>query len=313
VATATNRSYLPWCATALRSCVRATPDRPLTVHLIIDTDVSIAAQRQLSDMLAQFGAYLDVLPLRPGMLGDLPPAVDAHGGEVSCARFLLPDLLPDVDRLIYLDADTLTRSSLAQLWATPLEGKQLAAVCNVVEPAQRTRLLALGVRDPKRYLNSGVLLMDLALMRRRASVPSLLGFIQAEGSRLLWVDQDTLNIVLQDDWQELAPRWNAQNSFWAWPTWASEIFELSELEQARQDPAILHFEGPNLAKPWHYLCRHPYTADYLQASAATPWGAPILEDCTWATRLIRRLPSERQLPLYLRLLAARGVLRRSRE
>ncbi|MBW3549488.1 MAG: hypothetical protein KY442_01320 [Proteobacteria bacterium] len=133
------------------SCLRA-GTRDVVVHLLHAPDVSAHDLGRLRAMVEAEGAELRPHPVAELALGRLPDAVSAHGGAVSCARLLLPDLLPDVERLVYLDADTLTRQPLDPLWDQPLGGQVLGAVRNVVEPAMGTRLLALGVRDPGRYL-----------------------------------------------------------------------------------------------------------------------------------------------------------------
>jgi lipopolysaccharide biosynthesis glycosyltransferase len=309
VASATNADYLPWCATALLSAATVTPKGALRVHLIVDDDVGIGDRERLTTMLAPHGARIDFLPVDREALRGLPAAVHAHGGAISCARFLLPEQLPSVTRLIYLDADTLCVDSLATLWTTALDDAPIGAVRNVVEPAVQDRLRALGLADPTHYFNSGVLLMDLDALRERSSTSALLALVREQADRLLWVDQDALNLVHASEWAELAPRWNVQNSFWAWPAWAAATFGQGELAAARSDPAVLHFEGPSLAKPWHYLCRHPQTAAYRRAAGRTPWGWPTPVDRTWATRLIKSLPSSWQTPAYLRLLRARQRVR----
>jgi lipopolysaccharide biosynthesis glycosyltransferase len=185
-------------------------------------------------------------------------------------------------------------------------------VRNVVEPAMAARLRGLGVDDPRRYLNSGVLLMDLELLRRRGTAAELLRCVHERGDELLWVDQDALNLVLGDDWHELPPRWNAQNSLWSWRPWAVDVLGAEAVDDAVRTPAVLHFEGPWLCKPWHYLCTHPFVDRYRRVHADTPWGGTPLTDRTVATRAIRRLPAARQVPAYVRLVRLRRRVRRSR-
>ena len=309
VALATDAAYLPWCATAVLSCLRAN-DGDVTVHLLVAADVLPADVDRFRAMVQADGGALHVIAVEGLDLGPLPAAVAAHGGAVSCARLLLPEVLADLDRVVYLDADTLVLQPLDELWRTPLEGRALGAVRNVVEPAMVARLTALGVPDPSRYLNSGVLVMDLERMRRNRSAAALLRCVHERGGELLWVDQDALNLVLGDDWHELHPRWNAQNSLWDWSDWAADVLGADRAEQARGDPAVLHFEGPWLCKPWHYLCRHPCTATYRQMLAQTPWAGTALTDRTVATRVLRRLPRDRQVDAYVRLVRWRRALGR---
>jgi lipopolysaccharide biosynthesis glycosyltransferase len=311
VATGTNSAYLHWCATTVLSAIRSTPELQLVVHVIVDQDVTEQHRDRLSGMASDAGGEVRFLELDQSRLADLPDPVRHHGGAISCARFLLPDQLLDVDRLVYLDADTLTASSLAPLAETPLGGTGLGAVTNVVEPRMRWHLERLGLAA-RPYLNSGVLLMDLDWMRRHDSPRLLLECLRDRADELMWVDQDALNLVFGDDWVPLHPRWNAQNSLWRWPDLAAEVFGRAQLDEALTDPAVLHFEGPSIAKPWHYLCTHPYASAYRDVAARTPWGPVQLSDRTAATALIARTPRSWRLPLYVRLLQMRSWFRRSR-
>jgi lipopolysaccharide biosynthesis glycosyltransferase len=157
-----------------------------------------------------------------------------------------------------------------------------------------------------------VLVLDLDWLRTRDLASQLLDVVRSRGEALLWVDQDALNLVLGVDWCELHPRWNAQNSLWRWPQLAADVFGARGAREATESPAILHFEGPSLAKPWHYLCAHPYRTAYLETAARTPWGPVQLADRTVATRLIAGLPNRWRIPAYVQLLATRERFRPSR-
>lgn len=311
VALATDAAYLPWCATAVLSCLHATAG-PVVVHLLHAEDVPATALDRLRAMVEEAGGLLAPLPVADLDLGPLPSAVAAHGGAVSCARLLLPEALPHLDRVLYLDADTLVRRPLDGLWTADLGGHPVGAVRNVLAPDARDRLARLGLADTRRYLNSGVLVMDLARMRTAGTARALLACVRAHGDALLWVDQDALNLVLADDWQELHPRWNAQNSFWDWPSAAEEVLGAERVAEARADPAVLHFEGPWLCKPWHHLSHHVHVAAYRDVLAQTPWAGTPLVDRTLATRLIAQLPVERQVGAYLRLVRWRARTARLR-
>jgi lipopolysaccharide biosynthesis glycosyltransferase len=68
----------------------------------------------------------------------------------------------------------------------------------------------------------------------------------------------------------LHPRWNCMNSFFVFPD-AGDAFPPGQLDEAKADPAIRHFEGPDQNKPWHYLCDHELRALYALHRAGTPW------------------------------------------
>ena len=71
-------------------------------------------------------------------------------------------LLP-VERVLYLDAGVLVRKDLKDLWDTDLCGKPIAASPDVGFPMSG---LDGSTPSPSPYSNAGIMLMDLALVRR---------------------------------------------------------------------------------------------------------------------------------------------------
>jgi lipopolysaccharide biosynthesis glycosyltransferase len=199
---------------------------------------------------------------------------------------LLPELLPEAPKVLYLDADTLVVDALGALWHTELGDAPLAAVANplyrFMDDHPRWRL---GISDRRRYLNSGVLLMNLELMRREGTAAALLAYARDHPDNV-YPDQDAISALFADRHVSLHPRWNAQTTLWDLRP-GDLPFAPSEVEEARQDPAIVHFVGP--FKPWHYLCTHPYRAEYFEHLQATPWAAPPLEGRTPVNAVLRRL------------------------
>lgn len=309
VVTATDRRYLPWCATTIRSCLAQHPAGLVRVHVLHDGALLPEDRERLRRMAADAGGEVVFPTIGAEHLGRLPPI----GPRSALLRLLAPELFPDLDRVLYLDADTLVVDGLQPLWDTPLRSAPLAAVPNVVEPAMWDHVARLGIADRRQVFNSGVLVLDLARLRRDGSLGAALDYACSRPpDELPWPDQDALNATFRDRWLALHPRWNTQNSFWTWAPWAAEVLGEELLREATAAPAILHFEGPHVCKPWHYLSQHPWRAEYHRALAATPWADAAPEDRTPATVAIRCLPTPARIPLFLRLLRARAAWRTAR-
>jgi hypothetical protein len=60
------------------------------------------------------------------------------------------------------------------------------------------------------------------------------------------------------------------NSFEVYP-WAEDTFGPDELAKALAKPAIRHFEGPSINKPWHLLCERQLRETYRHYRRQTPW------------------------------------------
>ena len=201
-------------------------------------------------------------------------------------RVYLPELLPEVDRVLYLDADTLVLGSLNELRNTDMSDFQVAAVDNVFESSFAHWPMTLGL-PATGYFNSGVLLLNLASMRACGSVAKIVAVGRSSTQRLNWPDQDALNKVLHSSRLVLHPKWNCQSSLF-YLRQAKLTFGREQLKDARKSPAIVHFEGA--IKPWHRLSRHPYRSLYLYHRRQTPWPNVVLEGDTFLNAVLSFLP-----------------------
>lgn len=211
----------------------------LRVHVLHSWRLSPASRWGLRDRRVRFHRVPD------RVVAGLPAA----GGYTQAMWFrcLLPALLPQAERCLYLDVDTLVLDDLAPLAALDLSDHWLAAVTNVPMAIHEGRAERWGVRDED-YFNSGVLLLHLHQLRHDGAMPEVLAFAR-EHPDLGWPDQDALNVVLGARRLPLHPRFNVMNSVVRFPSAAALLGE-AEVAEARARPAIRHFEGPGHNKPW---------------------------------------------------------------
>lgn len=72
-----------------------------------------------------------------------------HVTGIGTARIMLPELLPDLGKILYLDADILVDTDLKDLWKTDLKQYFAGMVDNDI-----------GMNSDKTYFNSGVILIN---------------------------------------------------------------------------------------------------------------------------------------------------------
>lgn len=310
IAMGVNRSYLPFAATVMRSCLDHHDGSRLRFHLLHPGDLVRADVERLGRMVAADGGWLSDHPL-PRAVVDALPASKSFPPVVSM-RLLLPHLVSDIGRVLYLDADVVVQAPLDDLWTADLYGMPLGAVHNIVEPRYGPHIEALGL-DLGRFFNSGVLVMDLEKIRSAGLVESMLELGARRRDELLWPDQEILNLGFSDAWTPLHPRWNVQNSFYAFRALTERVIPAELVAEAVADPGVRHFEGPWLCKPWHYLCSEPSVELFRDALARTPWqDETAWVERTIVTRAIHCLPRRRWLPAYLQWLQTRERARRLR-
>ena len=153
-------------------------------------------------------------------------------------RFLATKLLPQIDRIIYLDIDMLVTADLTTLWQTPL-GNNIIGACRDLpftekENSWSYRFLGNKGND---YFNSGMLIMNLAAMRKINFFERITDFTQKAANSFLLGDQDALNFFLQDNVKILDSKYNMILSY------------IDNIENPR--PVIVHYCGYDGVKPWN--------------------------------------------------------------
>ncbi len=287
IACASDEGYLPHCATMLLSLLEHNCSKEVTVHFMHGPLMSSQLLDKLISMIRGCGASINCLEIDDDAVAGLQTRAGVAG--VMWYRVFLPELLPKHDRIVYLDVDLLVMDSLQEIWEMELGNAYAAAVPNVFEPERANHAINLGMKRQSDYFNSGLLVLNLAALRRYQLSKKILAIARESGDELEWQDQDPLNIAFDGNWKRLHPRWNCQNSLYFYD-YADAQFGKKVVRESIDHPAIVHFEGPAYKKPWHRLCKHPHQSTYLYYRQKTPWSDVVLMGDTLKNRLLRILP-----------------------
>jgi lipopolysaccharide biosynthesis glycosyltransferase len=269
----------------LHSVLAANPEDDVRVHYLPGAGITPGDERSLARMVERAGGSIAFLRVPRERLAAVP--TEGFTREATWYRIFLPELLPDVSRVLYLDADVIVLGRLAPLWELDLSGAWVGAVTNLLEPIYKGHPAELGIPPDQPYFNAGVLLMNLDAMRSDGCTEALLDYARVNAARLMWRDQDALNAVLGGRRLALHPRWNLMNSMLSFPD-AADVLGGEALAEALADPAIRHFEGPADNKPWHLLCGWEGRDLYRRHRRQTPWPRTWPEGVT-PRNVVRRL------------------------
>ena len=162
----------------------------------------------------------------------------SHFTLATYYRFLLQDLFPQLSKIIYLDCDLVVLTDIENLYNVDLEGNYIAAVKDIIGISNKYRL---GLNHD--YCNAGVMIFDLNKFRENDIQKQLFDCAETMGNKLLWQDQDVLNIVLNGKIKILDLSWNLQCVYDGDVT----DFTEKELTEAKENLKILHYIGK---KPW---------------------------------------------------------------
>ncbi len=194
----------------------------------------------------------------------------SHLTATTLFRLMLADLLPELDRMIYLDSDIVVLRPLTELWLNDLEDNLVGAVRDASSPWAAgpvgTHWRELGVAPDTPYFNAGVLLIPLSAWRKEGVGSAALDIVRVK--TLVYGEQDALNAVIEGRWLEVPRHWNVQT--WDWggqgTVWA---IMRDEVESALAEPAIIHYTSPG--RPWWPGSPHPKSDLWFEYLDRTPW------------------------------------------
>lgn len=277
---ASNDNYARHLAVSMLSLFdRNRRERQLTVW-VISMGITPESAGKLESIAARYGREVHFLELAD-MKAQFAGEIDTRGFDISAmGRLFVGRLLPEtVERVLYLDCDTVVAQPVMELWRTDLRGRLLGAV---MEPTiYKAVKKEIGLTEKDMYVNSGVLLIDLKRWRQTGAERKLLDFYEREGGNLFACDQDTINGALKGQILPLPPKYNFFPNYRYFsykelvkhePVYADAVKE-EELRDAKRHPVIIHYAGDE--RPWYAGNMNHYRKAYEYYLALTPWaGTP---------------------------------------
>ena len=184
---------------------------------------------------------------------------------IVLARLLVDKILPDnIDKLLYLDWDTIVRWSLKELWEIHMWDKIIGMS---IEPTEdKTRKDNLWLHDYP-YCNAGVLLINMKRFREIWAWKIIIDYYREHDGQLFTNDQDAINASMKDEIYILPPKYNFYNIFRQYPyrfmkklMWKVPYFSKKEYMESVRNPVIIHYLWEE--RPWRAWNHHKYKDDY---------------------------------------------------
>lgn len=275
-----NDNFVPQLATGICSVCENNKSEEVCFY-VISYGITEANKEKLKKYVASYGKKIEIIEL--GNLEDyIDFEFDTSGwNPIVLARLVLTELLPDdVEKVLYLDGDTMVRASLKELWEMDMHGKVIGAV---VEPtANHSRKAVINLREEEPYCNAGVLLIDMVRWKETRADKRVLEFYKKYDGKLFANDQDAINGALKEDIIWLPIEYNFCNSYRFYPYKTlkkimspCKFVDYSDYQKAMNNPVIIHFLGEE--RPWRIGNKNPFTPEYLQYWSKTPWKDSNLE------------------------------------
>ena len=275
-----NDKFVPQVAASICSICENNKSFNEIHFFLISNGITNENKSKLKDFIEKYNRKLTIKELN-NIKDYFDFEFDTTGwNPVILARLILEKFIPeDIDKILYLDGDTIVRGNLHELWKTEIDNYVIGAS---IEPTtDRKRKIDLGL-EKYPYYNSGVLLINLKKWRKESIGSKILEFYKKNNKKMFAPDQDALNCFLKDQIYTLSPTYNFCNIFYQYNyKFLNKLMKPVQyvnediFSNAVKDPIIVHYLGEE--RPWRTGNHHKYKNDYIKYLSMTPWEKENME------------------------------------
>ena len=256
-----NDKFSPYLDIMIRSMIANTsPEREYDI-IILSNDMSVKNQHLIA-RAARDRQNISIRFIRVCEYFDAGKLfVDQHLSVETYYRLIIPEIMPDYYKILYLDCDMVADHDVAELYDLDLKGAVIGAAKDIDVAGQlnlnqnnwkKYAIETLGLDSPYDYFQAGVLILDLDGLRKTMSSEDMIQIALTHSYRCH--DQDILNIVCKNKVTYLPQQWNTLMDWQEIGRSRMDILKMAprelyeEYTKARKNPYLIHFAG--YQKPW---------------------------------------------------------------
>ena len=191
-----------------------------------------------------------------------------RGSIASYARLFLGSMLPnDVDKVLYLDSDTMIRGTLIDLYNIELESYTIGGIRDSFSALNKK---VFGIEKNGLFINAGVLLIDLNMWRKK-EIEKQISILLTNQNKIFQGDQGVINTIFHGDVKELPLKYDVMTYLYDFTyeemmmyRKPDDYFSKEEVTVAKQNPIIVHFSSSFRSyRPWEKELPHPFFDEWF--------------------------------------------------
>ena len=256
-----NEKFVPFCAAAIQSMIDSCCNSNNYDIIMLERNMGEKTKNLFRKMLSSnhnfFIRFYDV-----GCFVSKYKLYEKKNISVETYfRLLIPELLNDYDKVLYLDGDIIIKDDIANLFHIDMEDNFIGGVVDVAgaglingfdKDANKYCEEKLRLKNKYLQFNAGVIIINNKALRQKFTSKYLLEFAQTGNFR--FQDQDVLNILCEGKIKWLDPSWNFFADEVDGYRGYVEKFAPHEIYTAYRNaskyPKIIHYAGNE--KPWYH-------------------------------------------------------------
>lgn len=268
---AANDKFSPYLGVSIYSLLKNNCEDFDEINIyVLDDDINMEHKNKLRDIVSSFNQkliFITVVDIE-SMIGNKLHLMEKEGvsSSTAYARLFASTLLPDIDKILYLDSDSLIVNSFKELWELNITNYYVAGVEDMLGVDYIKNQINLN--ESNIYINSGFLLMNLKKWREDNIEEQFIKFLKNHLDKFIFHDQGVVNGVCKDKILCLDPKYNLQGQFHGIDynkaiKWAGfpNHYDEKTIINAQKNPIFIHFTG-KINRPWSNKKQHFYKLYY---------------------------------------------------
>ena len=194
---------------------------PVTIHIFHDDTLTQENKQKFlrtAQKYSQSVNFIDITKYKSLITAKLE-AISEKYTIGTLFRMFMPDELPDLDKVIYLDVDLLVSLDIRELWDIDLENKSIAGVLDnsllKLKPfpfSWRANMIKFINCRMDSYINAGVVVMNLRKIREAGSfIDTSINWFKRYGQFAYTPDQDAINSIFSEDIKYIDSKFNTSD------------------------------------------------------------------------------------------------------
>jgi UDP-glucose/galactose:(glucosyl)LPS alpha-1,2-glucosyl/galactosyltransferase len=207
VAYSTNSNLFHFLVISIYSLLKNNQGNTFIIH-ILHTELSNKNILYLNKVTKKFKSKLNFYLVNSILINHIN--LSKQYPKEAYYRLLIPDLI-HVDKLLYLDVDTIILGKIDTLFNLNLSTSPIAATKDFETITNLDRILP---NKSLYYFNSGVMMLNLDLWRSENISYKVINFINNNSDFIRYADQCGLNAIIYSNWLILDQKFNYQIGFY---------------------------------------------------------------------------------------------------
>ena len=272
-----NEKYAPYAGISMVSLMENNKIIDEIVIYVMGENLTSHSQEKLVRQVQQYGRQIHFIDTEKLIDQIRQLGIPKYRGSyaTNMKMFIADYLEADIDRLLYIDSDTIICEDISPLISMNMDDKPIAMVLDSLGGRYKS---AIGLNEDDYYFNGGIILYDVRKWRQDKCTERIQEHAKNTRARYVSPDQDILNVVLRNQIGILDISYNLQpiHTVYSYRQYNREFggkmyYSEEEINSAAANPQILHSFRYLGEFPWHKNSLHPHTSYFDQYMGLSLW------------------------------------------